>query len=89
VLTRLTESASETVGEDPAFEVAAEFPFHIRGHRFGVAVPVAGEREIGLEVALDDAVEGRALGATPAVDGAADLTCLRAVRGTVTSGWYR
>ena len=87
VLTLLTESAGETVGEDAAFEVAAKFPLHIRGHRFGVEVPLAGEREIGLEMALDDAVERRALGATPAVDSAADLTCLRAVHGTVTSGW--
>ena len=31
VLTRLTESAGETVGEDPAFEVTAELPLHIRG----------------------------------------------------------
>ncbi len=89
MLTLVTESAGETVGENAAFEVTAEFPLHIRGHRFGVEVPLAGEREIGLEMALDDAVERRALGTTPAVDSAADLTCLRAVHGTVTSGWYR
>jgi hypothetical protein len=79
--------AGKTGGEHAAFEVTAELPLHMRGHRFGVEVPIAGEREIGLEVALDDAVEQRALGATPAVDSAADLTCLRAVHGPVTSGW--
>jgi hypothetical protein len=87
VLILVTEGACEPVGEDPAFEVAAKFPLHIRGHRFGVEVPLAGEREIGLEMTLDDAVERRALGATPAVDSAADLTCLRAIHGPVTSGW--
>ncbi len=55
----------------------------------GTSVPAYVEREIGLEMALDDAVERRALGATPTVDSAADLTCLRAVHGPVTSGWYR
>jgi hypothetical protein len=54
-------SAVETAVEDPAFEVAAEFPLHIRGHPFGFAVTLADEREIGLEIALDDAVERRAL----------------------------
>jgi len=62
VLTLVTESAGETVGENAAFEVTAEFPLDIRGHPFGVAVTLADEREIGLEMALDDAVERRALG---------------------------
>ena len=75
------------MGENAALEVAAKFPFYIRGHPFGVAATLAGEREIGLEMTLDDAVERRALGATPAVDGAAELTCLRAVHAPVTSGW--
>ncbi|MGA8056112.1 MAG: hypothetical protein WCA12_20020, partial [Burkholderiales bacterium] len=53
---------------DAAFEITAELPFHVRGHPVGVEVPLAGEREIGLEMALDGAVERRALGAAPAVD---------------------
>lgn len=78
---------SAVMGENAAREVTAELPLHIRGHPFGVEVTLAGEREIGLEMALDDAVEQRALGATSAVDGAADLTPLRAVHDPVTSGW--
>jgi hypothetical protein len=39
-------------------------------------------------VVLESAVERRALGATPPVDGA-ELTCLRALHGPVTSGWQR
>jgi hypothetical protein len=62
VLRLVTQGAGEPVGEDAALEVAAKFPFHIRGHRFGVEVPLAGERELGLEVVLESAVERRARG---------------------------
>ena len=85
VLTHLRDGAGEPVGENPALEAAVEFPLYIRRHRFGVEVPLAGKREPGLEMALDGAVERRALGTTPAVDGAADLSCWRAVHGPVTS----
>jgi len=46
--------------------MTAKLPLHVRGHPFGVEVPLAGEREIGLEMALDRAVERCALGAAPA-----------------------
>jgi hypothetical protein len=68
VLTRLTEGAGKTLGEKAAFEVTAELPLYVRRQPSGVDVTLAGKREIGLEMTLDDAVERRALGATPAVD---------------------
>ena len=45
--------AGKTVGEDAAFQIAAELSFHVLRHTVPAGVPVAGERQVGLEVPLD------------------------------------
>ena len=55
------------MGEDATFEIAAELALDVGRHRIAVDGPVAGEREPGLEVGLDGAIEQRALGPPPAV----------------------
>ena len=59
--------ASEAVGENAAFEVAAEFTL---GQCRGMAAKaVVVQRQPGGEVCLDDAVENRAFGLAPVVNG--------------------
>jgi hypothetical protein len=59
--------SGETVGEDAAFEVAAEFAF---GQCRGMAATAAVvQRQPGGEVRLDDAVENCAFGLAPVVNG--------------------
>jgi len=60
--------AGEAVGEDAAFQIAAELPLHVLRH--AVALPLLGQRQVGLEMALNSAVQRRVLGAAPAIDGA-------------------
>jgi hypothetical protein len=59
------------VGEDAAFQIATVLPLHILRHGLPIGVPLAGERQVGLEMALNRAVQRGALGAASAVDGAA------------------
>jgi hypothetical protein len=51
------------IGQDPAFEVAAQITFHIRRNRIplGIGLPLVSEP--GLQVLLDGLVGDRALGA--------------------------
>jgi hypothetical protein len=56
-------------GEDAALKVTAELPFHIGRHALPVPVVFPCEREIGLQVLLDDLVEGCLLGMAAAVWG--------------------
>ena len=59
--------SGETVGEDAAFEVAAEFAF---GQCRGMAATAAVvQRQPGGEVRLDDAIENRTFGLAPVVNG--------------------
>jgi hypothetical protein len=58
----------ETVSQDAAFEVAAKLPLHIRRH--APALPLLGLRQVGLEMALNRAVQRRVLGAAATIHGA-------------------
>jgi hypothetical protein len=64
-------AAGETIGQDPAFEVAAQITFHIRRNRIplGIGLPLAGEP--GLQVLLDRQIGDGALGAPSSVDAVA------------------
>jgi hypothetical protein len=78
--------AGETVGQNAAGEVVAEFPFHVGWHPLAVAalLPCAGE--VGLQVLLHDLVEGCCLGMAAAIRGrSASLRLGAHVRGTVQS----
>jgi hypothetical protein len=59
----------ETLGEDAALEVTTKFPFDIGRHALRVPVVFTPECEIGLQVLLDDLVEGGLLGMAAAVRG--------------------
>jgi hypothetical protein len=61
--------ASETVGEDAAFEVVAELALHVGRHALPVPVVFPRERQIGFQVLLDDLVEDGLLGMAAAVRG--------------------
>jgi len=65
-----TARTGETVGQDAAFEVATKLPLHVLRHAAAIIVALAGKFQIGLEMRLHRVVQRRALGATPAVDGA-------------------
>jgi hypothetical protein len=82
----LASSAGEAVGQNAAFEVAAKLPLHVPRHVVPVGLPVAGERQVGLQMALHRAVQGCALGAA-AVDAAAGRGLDREVHATGASGW--
>jgi hypothetical protein len=62
-----TPGPGETVGEDAAFQIPAELPFHVGRHTQRVPVFFTRECEIGLQVLLDDSVEGGLLGMAAAV----------------------
>ena len=59
----------KTIGEDAAFEVTTKFAFDIGRHALPVPVVFTRQREIGLQVLLDDLVEGGLLGMAAAVRG--------------------
>jgi len=66
--------AGETVGENAALKVTTKFAFDIGRHALHVPVVLTRECEIGLQVLLDDLVEGGLLGMAAAVrDRAASL----------------
>jgi len=48
-----------------------KLPLHVLRHALAIIVPLAGERQIGLQMPLHRAVQGRALGAASAIDVAA------------------
>ena len=64
-----TPGPGKTVGEDAAFEVVAELALHVGRHALPVPIVFPCEREIGLQVLLDDLVEGGLLGMAAAVWG--------------------
>jgi len=65
---------TKTTGQNAAFEIAAEFPLHGCRHPLPVPVPFPRQREVGLQVLLDEAVEDGLLGAATSVgSGAASL----------------
>jgi hypothetical protein len=57
----------KTVGEDAALEVTTKFALHVGRHALPVPVVFPCERQIGLQVLLDDLVEGGLLGMAAAV----------------------
>ena len=64
----------EAVGEDAAFQITPELPFYVGRHALRVPVVLTCECEIGLQVLLDDLVEGGLFGMAAAVrDRAASL----------------
>lgn len=62
-----TSGPGETIGKDAAFEGVAELALHVGRHALPVPVVFPCEREIGLQVLLDDLVEGGLLGMAAAV----------------------
>lgn len=61
-----TACAGEAAGQDAALQVAAQLALHVAGYR--VPVALARQREVGLQVLLDKAVEDGLLGATTGAD---------------------
>jgi hypothetical protein len=59
--------AGKAVGENAALEVTTKFPFHVGRHALPVPVILPGEREVGLQVLLDDLVQGGLLRTATAV----------------------
>lgn len=57
----------ETVGEDAAIEVTTKFAFDIGRHALPILVVFPYEREVGLQVLLDDLVEDGLFGMAAAV----------------------
>jgi|AVFP01.1.fsa_nt_gi hypothetical protein len=57
----------EAIGEDAALQIAPKFPFHIGRDALPVPVVLARECELGLQVLLDDLVEGGSRGVATAV----------------------
>lgn len=49
-----TSGPRKTVGEDSTFEVTAELAFHVGRHALPVPIVFTCQREIGLQVLLDD-----------------------------------
>ena len=68
--THRAAGTGEAVGQDAALQVASQFALHVAGYRvpIAVAVAVARQREVGLQVLLDEPVEDGLLGATTGVD---------------------
>jgi hypothetical protein len=63
----LTAGPGETIGKDAAFEIAAELAFHIGRHALPAPVILPCEREVGLQVLLDDLEKGGLLGTAAAI----------------------
>ena len=61
---RRAPCAGEAVGQDDALKIVSEFQLHGAGYRVPIAVALARQREVGLQVLLDEAVEDGLLGAT-------------------------
>jgi len=59
----------EAVGQDAALQIASQFALHVAGYRVPIAVAFPRQREVGLQVLLDEAVEDGLLGAATGVRG--------------------
>jgi hypothetical protein len=69
-----TPGPGKAVGEDATLEVTTKFAFHVGRHALRVPVVFTRGCEIGLQLLLDDLVEGGLLGMAAAVrDRAASL----------------
>ena len=69
-----TTRTGEAIGQNAAIEIAVEFPLRGCRHPLPVPVPSLRQREIGLQVLLDQAVEDSLLGAATGVgSGSASL----------------
>ena len=78
--------AGEARGEDAPFEIAAELAFHIDRHALPVPNVLTRQREVSLQVLLDDLVESGLLGMAAAIRGrSASLRLDGHVGGTVRS----
>ena len=58
----------EAVGQDAALQIASQFALHVAGYRVPIAVAFPRQREVGLQVLLDEEVEDGLPGATTGVD---------------------
>jgi hypothetical protein len=58
----------EAVGQDAALQIAAELRLHVLRHALAIGVPLAGERQIGFQMALNGAVQRSVFGVAPAID---------------------
>jgi hypothetical protein len=62
------------VGQNAAVQIAAKLPLHERRYRMTAPILFARQREVGLQVLLDDVVQGGVLGAATGVrDGSTSL----------------
>ncbi len=68
VATLGTAGAGESVGQDATLQVASKFALHVAGYRVPNGLAFTRQREVGLQVLLDEAVEDGLLGATTGVD---------------------
>ena len=69
-----TTRTGEAVGQNATLQIPSQLTFHIAGYRVPIPVALACEREVGLQVLLDEAVEDGLLGAATGVgSGAASL----------------
>jgi hypothetical protein len=64
-----TPGPGKTIGEDAALEVAPELALHVDRHALPVLVILPCEREVSLQMLLDDSVEGRLLGMSAGIRG--------------------
>jgi len=51
----------ETIGKNAALEILPKLPLDVCRHAIAIPVVFPSQREVGLQVLLDDAVENRVL----------------------------
>ncbi len=68
VAARGAAGAAEAIGQDAALQVASQLALHVAGYRVPIALAFARQREVGLQVLLDEAIEDGLLGATTGID---------------------
>ena len=49
----LAASPGEAVGENAALQIAAKLRLHLSGHALAIGMPLAGEHQVGLQMALE------------------------------------
>ena len=60
--------SGESVGQDAALQVASKFELHVAGYLVPNGLAFTRQREVGLQVLLDEPVEDGLLGSTTGVD---------------------
>jgi hypothetical protein len=63
-----TSGPNEAVGQDSTFEVAAELALHVGRYALPVPIVPLRERKVGLQVLLDNLVQGGLFGTATAID---------------------